>query len=145
MYVIRVLSVIIFLLCLTIPVRSEELITGRVVSVNRDRGEVVLDISHDNSGESPEGGKRQVRIVVDDGIIPWGVREGRMVRVWLNSFEDRGTISASQIRPGCGCDRTGVRGRLRKAGGLGGMAGGGTGRGLHGGHGGGRGRGGGGH
>jgi len=68
MYVIRVLSVIIFLLCLAIPVRCEELITGRVVSVDRDKGEVILDISpdnHDNSGESPEGGKRQVRIVVE--------------------------------------------------------------------------------
>ncbi len=148
MYIKRVLPIIFLLLCLSIPVRCEELITGRVVSVNRDKGEVVVDIFHDGSGEGAKDPVRQVTIVVDDGIIPWGVREGRMVRVWLNSLEDSGTISATRIRPGCGCDRTGVRGRLRKAGGLGGlggMTGGGTGRGLHGGHGGGRGRGGGGH
>ncbi len=151
MYIKRVLPIVFLLLCLTLPVRCEELITGRVVSVNRDKGEVVVDISNDGNGEVSNDSVQQVTIVVDDGIIPWGVREGRMVRVWLNSFEDGGTISAIRIRPGCGCDRTGVRGRLRKAGsmgGLGGITGGGTGGGLHGGHGGhggGRGRGGGGH
>jgi hypothetical protein len=97
---------------------SDELVTGEVVSVDRDNGEVILRVRGDAHQERSNSPDRKVKVRMDGSGIPGGVRQGRIIRVWGTPGEHGSTFSGSRISPGCGCDRTGIRGRLRKVGGV---------------------------
>jgi len=115
---------------------ADELIMGEVVSVDRENSEVVLRITGGQGSGVSDAAAADVRINVKDGQIPGGVRQGRIIRIWAKPETVGGKIfSADHISPGCRCDMTGVRGRLRKAGqGMHGRGGQGRGHGGRGGH-----------
>ena len=114
----RIFIFLIFLTQLPGSCWADELVTGEVVSVDRDNGEVILRVHGDAHQDRSSSADREVKVRMDGSHIPGGVRQGRIIRVWGTPGEHGSTFSGSRISPGCGCDRTGIRGRLRKAGGV---------------------------
>lgn len=111
--------IIFFIILLQAPLRvsADELVMGRVISVDRDNGKVALRLSEEKqTGTGAAGG--DITIDFQDKKIPRDVRKGRVVRVWLKAGKTGSSFVAGRISSGCGCDRTGIRGRLRKAGGF---------------------------
>ncbi len=130
----RLFPAIIFAILMALlpfSVLADELLMGEVISVDRDKSEVVLHVKEKPDSRIKEESDAHVKIKIEDGKIPGGVRQGRTVKIWAKpSGAVRKTFSADHITPGGWCDMTGVRGRLRKVGGRGLHGRGGPGRGY---------------
>ncbi len=107
---------------------------GQVIAVDRENSSITLHLSDTGLKDTETGKKRDIEIKLKHGKLPGGLYRGRMVRVWLTEGGTGSTFMADRIRTGRCFDRTGIRGRLRKAGRMHG-AGMGGGPGRSGGHG----------
>ena len=120
-----ILSFLAVLLGTRLPVSAMDVLLGRIVSIDRQAGAMVL---------TPSGEDRRITVHFSPDNLPVFVREGSLVRVW-GAFDSHGTdlFQASSIRNGSigtGHDPTGVRGRIgngwrRQGGGFSGRGGGG--------------------
>lgn len=130
-----ILSSLILIVFFTTPAKGDELILGTVRSVDRDKGEVLLDLPEspwESLGkDAAEFGKNEpVTVRMPSADLPSSLAPGSVVRVWGNfSAGDRRMFQAEAIRsrpPGTSHnlsppggppfkrDPTGVRGRLQK-------------------------------
>ena len=115
----RIKTIIFLIILLQVPlqVSADELVMGRVISVERDKGKVVLHLSEEMQTGAGAAGA-DITVDFQERKIPRDVRRGRVVRVWLKDGRTGLSFVAAGISCGRGCDRTGIRGRLRKAGGF---------------------------
>ena len=108
---------VIFMFCAAGYVQAgETLLRGTVISVDRDSGRIIMCAGKMSASTADCNATHRVAIIVEDRWIPGGVRPGRMARAWGSFGKDRTTFYAKAVRPGCGRDMTGIRGRLRKTG-----------------------------
>ncbi len=109
-----------------------EALLGRVLSIDRERGELAV--------EELAGGESETSLLIPfsaEQFKDWSLerlRPGQVVRIWVESRErggrilEAGRISSGSGSVGSGRDPTGVRSRLggsRRSGGEGGQGGGG--------------------
>ncbi len=95
---------------------GETLLRGTVISLDRDSGRIIMCTGKMSASTADCNATHRVVISVEDRWIPGGVRPGRMARAWGSFGKKRTTFYAKAVRPGCGRDMTGIRGRLRKTG-----------------------------
>lgn len=105
-------------ICCWSPVLAVEVVAGKVVTVDREHKQIILDPSDEN--------KNQVVIMFEQGEIPSGLKAGELVRIKGNfSVVSDGLLKSQKIWCSCPArlrrDRTGVRRRLfeGRAGGFG--------------------------
>jgi len=103
-------------ICCCSRVMAVEVIAGKVVTVDRENGRLVL---------APlESGKDQMIIEFEQGRMPLDLKAGEIVRVKGNfSMKSDGVLSSRKIWCSCpvrgGWDKTGVRRRLMEGRGMG--------------------------
>ncbi len=95
---------------------DETLLRGTVISLDRDSGRIIMCAGKMSGLTADCNATHRIVIIVEDRWIPGGVRPGRMARAWGSFGKKRTTFYAKAVRPGCGRDMTGIRGRLRKTG-----------------------------
>ncbi len=131
-----VLIILLTLTCLAVTLcQAEEVFFGRVVSVNRDSGKIVIkpaaaqrqpaQKTQDVMRLLPPGpatdGKAPADVTVeaDSVFLPRGIQPGRMIRVWGTFTRDKKVFNADRVLcEGCrndSHDATGVRRRLWKS------------------------------
>lgn len=122
----------ILIICLPCAAGAEDLVMGRVVSIDRESG--CLTISVPESGKTDSGPTSdQIAVKLEDGSIPKDVRKGSLVRIWVESQGSSKPFIASKIgQVGGMSDRTGIRLRLKKTMKGRGSGGGSLGHGQHG-------------
>lgn len=126
----RLITILLIILLHTIsgPVEAFDAILGTVVSVDREKGEMIVHLKE--SPDSLQENSEQGEAFVSDLIVHFmpdrlckGIKNGELVRLW-GSFEygSINTFKAAHIRRGGRrrCDPTGVRSRLGKCLGKGG-------------------------
>ncbi len=129
----RVLLFFFIILLLPLSVRAEYFLRGRVINIDRQKGEITLlpvdcgecgrgvppaeGVNPDTPGQSKEPKNNKIFIISTDYIPPCVVSD-HIIQVWgEQSKENPQYIHASRITgPGWrhGKDSTGVRSRLRK-------------------------------
>lgn len=130
--------VLIIVLAFTLPAltlcQAEEVFFGRVVSVNRDNGRIVIKPAAPRQpaqktqdiitllppGPAPDDTTAaDVTVEADSVFLPRGIQPGRMIRVWGTFTRDRKVFNADRVLcEGCrngSHDATGVRRRLWKS------------------------------
>ena len=122
----------ILIICLPCAAGAEDLVMGKVVSIDREGGR--LTISVPESGKTDNGpAPDQIEVKLEDGSIPEGLRKGSLVRIWVKSQGSGKPFIASRIgQVGGMSDRTGIRLRLKKTMRGRGSGGGSMGHGQHG-------------
>ncbi|MDM8522077.1 hypothetical protein QUF80_01795 [Desulfococcaceae bacterium HSG8] len=109
------LAILIILLNLSArpAIGSDDVFWGKVRSVERESGEVVLQVADpdDENADRP----KEVTVKIPPDRLPAYVVTGRMVQVWGTYMKDKAVIQARHIRNrGWKHDPTGVRKRLDK-------------------------------
>jgi len=99
----------------TEAVWSAESVTGRVVSVDRDRTKMILCVTKKTQFSDNTCTEPVINVRIQDADMPRDLSKGQMVRVWLKPGTDRGSVTAFRIIQDCGTDKTGIHKRLRKA------------------------------
>jgi hypothetical protein len=138
---------------------AEEIVLGRVISIDRDKESVAMEVLDAPDDLRDDSGQQPKVLMLDRKALPEDIRENTLVRVWGSVDKGTGRFSASKSylndsrsrgpggqSPDMGAgqhDTTGVRQRLGKGSGGGSRSGGGYGGGTGGFGGGGAGGGGG--
>ena len=114
---------------------AEDLFLGRVLSVDRQTGE--LSVALMDGGEHPESENagKSIAVTIPADRLPKNLLPGNVIRIWGAMSRETGTLNATQLHAlgnsGYGNDPTGVRRRLGKSRGQYGGRGEGKGRGRH--------------
>ena len=122
----------ILIICLPCAAGAEDLVMGKVVSIDREGGRLTISVAE--SGKTDNGpAPDQIEVKLEDGNIPKGLRKGGLVRIWVKSQDSGKPFIASRIgQVGGMSDRTGIRLRLKKTMKGRGSGGGSLGHGQHG-------------
>ena len=103
--------------------RADDVMLGRVVTVDRDRGALTVE-PLDRRRDAPAGGAIQaIAVAAGKSMLSSDIFPGQVVRIWGSFAAGGGSCTASRISPasssGSGSmDSTGVRRRLGMGGGM---------------------------
>lgn len=123
------ITFVIFLMLSASPAAGTDVFIGKVHSVERESGIVVVGVSVDTENNS--GVSKEIVVQIDPDRLPENIGVGRIVRIWGEYMMqgNNGMFQASHIRSGgfgdMRNDPTGVRSRLGR-----GRTGGGPGGGM---------------
>ena len=98
------------------PVQASEILVGKVISLDKERGCLTLEVSRSSSTALDGGTQVQVSFKGAPARFD-GLEAGDVVRLTVEGTDDQGRYIASKVRPFRGCwrrDKTGVRYRLHQ-------------------------------
>ncbi|RJX33772.1 MAG: hypothetical protein C4531_04715 [Desulfurivibrio sp.] len=122
-----ILPLLLIILLMPVPLRAEYFLRGRVIAIDREKGEITLAARQPEQhrppgpgpGQAPVGEPQEEKIyIISADFIPPCAAPERIIQVWGElSGEEGNRLQASRITgPGWrhGHDSTGVRSRIRK-------------------------------